>query len=473
MVRLIAAAALILIAVAARAQPIPPVEFTGLSLKDAVQESIRTKKLLIVYPRNGSAANRLMDATTWKNPTLAAWVMWHAIAIKVDHKENPSEYALLQREVGRAVPMGAFPFVLFFRDGKLAGMYPDPRFQGFLYEFGMFGPPDAEVFYPKATQLLFHLDLLMDKLRSIEPIWFMAHELANPMPEAPAYVPLWNVEDANAPAAAEPAEGEDIFTILRRARERVAAKEYFDATGLYTWLYERGPEVEPSLRTARPFLLAEMADLAAKREGSKQRFMDIRAHLEARQPWWDYEELLDWMMLSAALGQSEQSALYLAAYLIDDQEATMIPAADHAGLSILESLDLESPPTRVAKDAMDRLRTRAARLRTAIRPPGKMTDEEWGDLTRLRARVLLDEACRLYAALLLRGDEGRATEVARVLLGARDDGAARLGLVMAARVAGAPVRPEQRVWLREAAAMGALSPALERQLASESGQGDR
>jgi hypothetical protein len=471
MIRPLAAivAALFISALAA-AQPVPPVAFTTLSLEEALEESIRTHRILVVYPSRDKGPWRKMNETTWKNPTLAAWVQWHGIAVRVDELEDPQGYAKLRSILARAGKAGnameEFPHVFYFRAGKFAAVYPDPNFKSYLYEEGMFGKPDPNVFYPKAVQLLFHADLLMDKLQSKEPAWSMMHEHKNPMPEAPPYEPLWNVTDDNAAAMADPAPGEDLFSILDLGRMRAKAGEYYDATGPYTWLYERGHELEPGFRAARRFLLAEMAEIASKREGSRKRFLDVRGRGERRQPWWNYEELMEWMALSAAIGQTDEAIEYLAAFTIDDQEATMIPPADRTAYSILGKLDLASDPRTIDKDALEVLRTRAARAGPAARPAGNITDEEWARVHRLRVRLLIDEGSRLHAAYLLKGDTDSAAKAAEIVLGTRNDAHSRVSLVMAAVVAGAPAQPSHREWLTQAAAMGGGSPALERRLDS-------
>lgn len=76
--------ALLLLGSAARAQPDVGPVFSSLSLNDALTESIRTHKVLVVAVRGNGPAHGLMEETTWKNPTLAAWIKWHAIAVRLD-----------------------------------------------------------------------------------------------------------------------------------------------------------------------------------------------------------------------------------------------------------------------------------------------------------------------------------------------------------------------------------------------------
>src|SRR3954469_13015687 len=77
----------------AGAQPGPPSMITAMGLEEALQESVRTRKFLIVFPRfKGDAWDRV-DEETLKNPTLATWVMWHAILVRLDFREKPAALA--------------------------------------------------------------------------------------------------------------------------------------------------------------------------------------------------------------------------------------------------------------------------------------------------------------------------------------------------------------------------------------------
>ena len=61
---------------------IPAVEIfsTSLSFEQALEKSKTEYKALIIFLRPDSRAANNMDKTTWLNPTLEAWVKWHAIA---------------------------------------------------------------------------------------------------------------------------------------------------------------------------------------------------------------------------------------------------------------------------------------------------------------------------------------------------------------------------------------------------------
>lgn len=473
-------AGLIALAVAApwaRAQdeiPAPPQAFTTKTLQDALKESIETKKFLLVYPHFDKDGWREMDEKTWTNPTLRTWIMWKGIAVRVDPKESPQSWAFLQR----AISMGnarakttAFPHLFIFCDGKLVKMYPDPDFQGYLTEpnvlFG--GLPDAKMFYPKASQILFTLDLLGDKLKSTNPVWMMQHEMKNPMPpEPPRPPPLCRGDDGAAPVIWDPEPGEggkvDVLAMVDRARDLVAHNEMYDATGVYTWLWERGEQFDPSFRAARmSFIAAEIGDLARKRDGTMRRFIAVRQVLADRQPWWSWDDLLEWTVLSRALGRESEVLEYLAQYTVDEQEQTMMPFSHRSIYQALSNVDSVIEPLDTTKPALDRVRVRSGKLQTA-RPAVGTPPKEWAEAVALRRRLLIDEGSRLHASLIKRGDFATASEVSRLVLSARDDASARLSLITTAIIAGAPLRAEHRQWLAEAEAGGAIAPAQHRRV---------
>lgn len=461
--------ALLLLGSAARAQPDVGPVFSSLSLNDALAESIRTHKVLVVAVRGNGPAHGLMEETTWKNPTLAAWIKWHAIAVRLDRREDPAGYQRFLQLVRGAVAgdTNEFPHIFFFVRGNLAGAYPDKRWHGYFFENPLNfqdGGPNPQVFYPKAVQLLLHLDLLMDRTRAKDPMWFMLHEQHNPPPPPPEVPLLCFSEDGDAPAVRdpEPGSGEDVLTRLDQARRHVAAREYFDATGLYTWLFERGPVLEPAFRPyANTFMLADMAALADQRDATRTRFLNLRKNLEIRQPWWTYTDLLDWIRFSEAMKMEGQVLTYIASYTLDDQEATMIPPCDRAAYTLLERREPLSDPRQPSAHALAALRARAPTVNSTQRPTG-VDHAEWANVITLRQRLFFDEACRLHAAYLLRGDLHSAAEAAALLLAARDDAEARLALVMTAAAAGAPPAPDHARWVREARLRGVTSPALDR-----------
>jgi hypothetical protein len=473
--RIIVVIVLLVLGGAARAQSLPATTFEAMSLDQAIEQSKVNHKIVVVYARASGQAFELMEEMTWTNPTLAAWIKWHAVAVRVSRGEDSAgwhrlEQALAERE-RNPVYMQKFPHVFFYANGRLVWVYPRPKFQEYFFENPLNFPdggPKPQQFYPKAVQVLFEADMMMDQLRATRQVWFAQHEQACPEPARPVVPALSSTEDKDAPVVRGPdaSRGEDVLSMLALARRQVEAHEYYDATGTYTWLWERGLESEPSLRPAlRSFVLWEMARLSELRDGSRTRLLAIRRNLEAVQPWWAYTDILDWMLLSEAAKLSQESVNYLVTFTLDEQEATMLPRADRAAYALLGTREPFGDPREIGPKDLERLSRLATARNTAA--PKDVTPEEWANVQALRRRMIEDEACRLYAAALVRGDAGQASRAAEALRGVSDDDASRLMLVMTAVVAGTPEQSEHATWVRQAGAHGVHSAALERHFAGE------
>lgn len=456
----------------------PPSVFTTLSLDEALRESIRTRRLVIVYLRGTGAAFDKMDETTWRSPTLRAWMLWHGIAIKVDAIEDPKNFKALNQMVQRSMrPKDSLgrptrinynaqrkPMILVFRDGKLARTIPDFRFQGFLGEFdpilssmGLGSPgPDMNTFYPKQFQILYQLDVYMDVLRSLEPAWFAMHEQMNPMPAPPEPPPpLHPVGDENAGAFLDPDPGPggiDVLSVLMDARAHVDDQALHDATGRYTWLWERTDALDPALRTVRSTLVAdEIAGLASRRQGSRARFTTLRDRALERQPWWTYEDMYEWMVLCRVVGDADAMMDHLLRNAVEDAEASFMSAPEKVAYELLTG---PAGPfhTVTAGTLLDWMQSQSRHLQDDA--PRQMIPDQWADLQALRRRLFLDAACRAYAAFLRAGDEARAEQAASLAVASLDDAPTRVALVATAIAAGHPRPRRHLMLLDEAAARG-------------------
>lgn len=402
---------LLALALLAARSPAQPAMFTAGSLDAAREESIRTKRPLIVYLRGQGKSFDDMDATTWKSPTLRAWMLWHGIAVRVDMQEDRAQFDAVGRAVAAEAgvdPRGR-PMILVFRDGRLDRTIPDTRFQGYLLgeRDPILGRMNVGVGgvspHPTTLQVLYGLDFYYDKLRAQAPVWHADHERMNPMPPPPPMPsPLFTVKDENAPAFPL-AEGAapDPMEVLGEARRLVADGAAYEATGHYTWLWERAsadPAVRPIVMTA---IADEVAALGATREGTRVRFQQLLDRALERQPWWTYNEIYEWMILQRITGNTQPVLDYFDLYLFDPQEATIVSAADQAAYRLLASPG--GPIDTAATAELDSwVRRQIGRLSDA--PPKRTTPEEWAKVQALRRRLILDNACRVYAARMADGD---------------------------------------------------------------------
>lgn len=451
----------------------PPGVFDDLTLEQARQRAKDQHRLLIVYPRGRGRAFDLMDENTWNNPTLALWMKWHAVSVVVDAAESPLTFRALQRAGGPSLPIGRFPSVLVFLGDRLFTSVPDPRFSSYLTKdpYSGFGDPFGtatpieELFYPRPTQILFQLDFTMDRLRGLETAWLARHEQMNPPPEPPEYVPMFAVADGSAPAVADPTPDEPIDVLQRwqTARQFVQDGLLYDATGQYTWLWERAPVLDPALSAARTVALpVDIADLVSRRPGARTRFERIRDQLGARLLWKDFEELFLWMVLNEALTEEQSTLEYLAAFTLDGEaEATMAPPEHRLAYTLLSSQkSWTGLLERITPDDLKWIQTQVGRLN---RPrPRRINEQDWASLQALRRRLLIHQACRLYASALARGREGVAQQAAGILL---ESIGPRAGPALAATALafGLP-RQRQIPWLDAAESDGAAVAPLRRHL---------
>lgn len=448
--------------------------FMNLSIEEALAESKRTKRLLIVYPRKAGVGFDRMDARTWTHPGLRAWLDRHAVVCKVDASEDPRTYAALSRMSAEleCVMREDLPIVLLFRDGRYERAIPHERMQnwswmGPLAAGGERFKPNPKVFYPKPAQMLFALQMHLEGLASTDPLWLAAHERRNPAPPAPPLTLLHDADDGRGERVADPraAGTAGVLERWRSAREAATAGELHRATGLYTWLWERAPELAPASAAARAaVLIPEVRILAGRRDATRARFEAVRSALEARQPWWSYTEYWEWSLLGAAIGD-EGAVIELADVLMADPlELPLLTNDDRDALELIAeaSVLVSGPADAAAPEALAWVRRQAQRLGAS--GPGAESSE----LERVRRRVVLDMACRLHAACLARGDAEGAALMEAAALRAAPEADARAALLWTALLAGV-VGPEHTGWLEREAMRGA-DPALADAVREAAGQ---
>ena len=447
-----------------------------LTLEQAKEKARRGKRLLVIFwcgdtPRDpGWTFCRSSNSLS-----LRAYIKWHCVAMQT----NILPGVLADQVCGILKAQSQeTPAVIVMRDGKIehvAGsdkammdLGADP-FKGLCprYQCSQVSRDvgcNCKQFTPGPIRVLFQTDFALDRIRARDPIWGETHDHANPPPQPPAEPePICNTQDELGPLVRDPSPEETIGALDRLAQARAAMKsgDLYLATGLYSWLWERGSVFDPSFRGARLSAVAQdIAALITLRPGARERFDKIRNIRTERAPWADHGQMHEWFVLNAATGHASDTVEYLDYFVNDADEGTLAPPADTMAYGMLARREnyaaaWQLPPAQVSPAA------RVAAIAQRLNP--KLTSavpeaarQEYREFAR---QYLLDEGSRLYVACLVKGDEQGAQEIARTILAARNDAPARLALITTALAADPPqARPAMIAWLDEAQTDAGIKP---------------
>lgn len=447
-----------------------------LGLEAAKAKATRAKRLLVVFWCGDKPSDPGWTFCRSSNSlSLRAYVKWHCIAIqtsvlpvqladqvcgilKAQSQEMPAVIVMrdgaIEHVAGTDIPMTPLGYGDAFDPfNKLCPRY---RCSPVSYDIGC----NCKQFTPGPIRVLFQTDFALERIRARDPIWAELHDRANPPPQAPPEPePLSGTQDEFGPMVRDPRPDESIGVLDRLAEARAAMKsgDLYRATGLYTWLWERGSEFDPAFRGARLSAVAQdIAALIALRPGARERFEKIRNIRTERMPWADHGRMHEWFVLNAATGHASDSVEYLDYFVNDLDEGTLAPPADTMAYGMLARRDnyaaaWQLPPAGVSP--VSRVSAIAQRLKPKL--TSAVPEEARREYEEFARQYLLDEGSRLYVACLVKGDETGAQEIARTMLGARNDAATRLTLITTALSAEpAQVRPAMTVWLNEAEASG-------------------
>jgi len=494
----------------------PGTEFADLSFFEARVEAYKKRRLLMVYVYDKGVNTSMLEKRTFRNPTLAAFTLWHAVAVKYTTSDAGPVLSCAARKPSARDKGGGYPKVFVFRDLREPTRSNCPEYElglgtqstGFGdMQFGLMGDggggkiPD---FVPTPIYVLLQTDILLECLKSLDPVWSMFHEKLNPEPEPPEPSdPLYQMSGDGADQIVESSfvlsetgdEGGvvvDVMAQLDDAREAVANREWSRAAGLYTWLWERGEYFDPAFRAARRSVVAdEMRQLFDKHPGTRGRFTRLRDEVTKRLRWADRPELTEWFILNGVVGDHVETLAYLDLSINDMDEASMLPRAFLDGYNLMMTRDFWNDPWEPAGDPPrpgadpERVRVkpgtgpgeslkRVQKLHRTLSLPRHtlIQRENWPALVEFRKQFFFEEACRLHAACLRAGFETEAWEIADLLLKVRDEGEAKLALVTTAMAAGQE-RARHLVMLDQATALGHTTPTLRERLVGKLGAGKK
>lgn len=408
------------------------------TLREALEESIRRHRVLIVVLED--MPNIPGRRHFWENELVRAWVKWHAIVVYDD------EQARVLQLVRRTRQENHYGVALFYR-GKFVRM-ASPRRRD--EDFALFKPrPTAS-----AIGLLFGLDLTTEMYCLRDLVWSMMHDKLNPMPQPPEpEPPLWLTGDENADGVADleapPGTVPDVLARLAEARRLAADGALADATGLYTWLWERGAEVDPAFGPVRVAMLPqEVRPIVAARPGTKARVAMLGERLAARNLWATHSEQYEALSLTLMADDHAAAVRWLSTELLDLDMASLHSREELRVYSLMAER-LGNPGTPESTLAWAR-----AQHKELQRPrPSTRTLEKHKMLQDFRRWLLVQEACAAYAAALQSGSAA-AAPLAQL---AQDVGGPEVlrALVMSALAQG-QAREEHLRWLADAAGAAPL-----------------
>ncbi|MBC7772338.1 MAG: hypothetical protein H7210_07585, partial [Pyrinomonadaceae bacterium] len=487
-------------------QGLPGTEFANLTFFEARVEAFKKKRLLMVYVYKENDVNtEELEKRTLRNPTLAAYTLWHGVALKFSLSQARDVLSAVSgRRPIRSRDGGmrsGFPKVYVFRDRVAPTEHNRPQWElelGTLktdfadMSFGLMGDagggkiPD---FIPTPIYVLFQTDLLIEALKSLDPVWSAFHEKLNPEPEPPPPSdPLYQVGDDSADAVVEsdlvrPARSGkheavvvDVLAQLDQARELARDGEWSQSAGMYTWLWERGEKFEPSFRPARRSIVAgEMRELFSKHPSTRGRFNNLRNEVTKRLRWAGRPELTEWFILNGVVGDEIETLGYLDLSINDIDEGSMLPRAYLQGYRLMMTRNMwidpwepagdpprEGRPAKPGTGAGESMKRMEKLLRQMNAPrSASIPIQDWKSLDEFRREFFFEEACRLHAACLRAGFEQEAWDIAAMLLKVRDEGEAKLALVTTAMTAGQQ-RQKHLAWVTEAMALGHTSGSVVR-----------
>lgn len=418
--------------------PAPPADepFAELTFREAAARASREGRLLLLdFTAAWCPPCRRMEAQTWPDAELRAWLAEHALAIQVDLDAEP--------ELARRFDVQAIPTVLFLRGEAVLD-----RHTGFL---------DAP------------------ELRAWGAGLLEGRTMA----------------DAREAELVRMARSRDASTLHDYAEELAHLGRLDEAAAAFVRAWDASRS-EPSMVGVRhSFLLSDMLDLAERHPPARPAFERLRRESALRAfasdpP--DVDDLQDWFSLSKALGHEadivawfeqevdEQGRLYGSRFAVP-QDPRLVPLRMRTEQVLVELgrydevMRLYEDPVRLARNSQLMLRVTlvaASAGASLALDLGEESPDVKAEMQAHLARLPYLVPATIHAVAHAAGRPDVAADVAQVALEADKDGWGRLALVEG-YVELLPDRPDFLArWLDEAFELGApthhLSPLVRRRL---------
>ena len=365
-------------------------DFSAISVEEAKALAERDGKLLVVDAvADWCVPCKRMDATTWSDESVIAWLTSNAVAVKLDFDE--------QRELARELGVSALPTVLAFREGE---------------EF------DRIVGYKDADDFLDWIEGVARGERYVDMLRAKAGDRVD-------------------------AEGNvDVRARLDLARTLARSGAHDEATDEFVWLWDNMLEFRPSVYGVRlSFMVSDMTRLAAQYEPAREAFRELRDRYDPIGST-DRQIILDWVRLNQVVDEKEITLAWFDRFKADPRGPEMFGFVERDLREILIGEERYADLARIYGDPVAELERDLVRNRRVAeleaergprpRPEG-MSEEQFERLEAARRetpiRRFREKAASIYAAMLAAGREDEAHEVAGLLLAEQDNDTARLALV--------------------------------------------
>jgi hypothetical protein len=428
--------------------------FSEEPLARALAASIEQNRVLIVVVSNDKA-KQAANAAPWNDPHLAAWARAHALVVHV------TDMSTIRTLTAGGLKPGGPEQPLIFRGGKQQRLFgSDPRANtNRLRPTPKEGRRPGDEASNAALRLMLRLEWTRRGWQKEDPAWWTAHNAACPAPTfSPGTLHTQSSPGALAMAQVPAVQGvegvaADQSDALGRwlqaealmAREDEESKRA--AAGIMTWLWEAGPSADPVVGpTIQTMLPGRMRKLAERWPAAAERWEELRQAGLDRLAWMDHRELFAFLMLARVVDRHVDVLDLMDAALDDSDGAMLLPAADRLSWELILPRaalgdPLKLPGTGEPKAFLERLLKRIKG-----EPPKRLAQDQWTSAVRFQGVMLVNEGCRLHAALLAAGRD----EEARGLTGAMKDLFGERGpeaVLTAAALASGQARPFHAEWM--------------------------
>ena len=416
-------------------------------------------------------ARETENTKLWAHPALAAWAARHALVV---HLTDADQIAQLN---DAELATGGPDQPLLFADGqsiRLFGSSPKTNICRIRAAPKVKGAPAGATSYGPALRLMMRLEWSLRGHGRTAPAWLAAHDAACPEGPRPVIPAQATVSDAGAMSLAEAMAdaggggaldgtgGGDMLgrliaaiALVERAQGdgEAAKQDARRAAALFIGVWEQGISTEPHVGPAAVFEGSRaMHELGRASPGAMARFKALRDAQAAMLPWMNKRELFNWLMLSRVVGDHVEALDFFDACLDDADAVQLMPPEERMVLeSMLPRVAWEDPLALPSTGPdgvkyVERLRDGLGAAPPKVHGGVPMEGAAFKRLLAWRASQFVDEAARVYAALLVKGHDEQAVRVAEIAAEALKDKPRPLWLVSEALARG-QAREHQMAWL--------------------------